>query len=330
MPRYSIIIPTYNAAKTLVPLLDILAQQSFTDFETIVVDDNSEDDTKQIASRYSLLYLKQEERSGPAAARNKGAACAKGEWLIFTDADTLFSTDTMEIIDTAVSMCDGDAFVGTYTGQPANSGFMPRYKALWEQVCIDDVLMRKGENYIPYNTWAPRPGLVKKKVFDAVAGFDESFRGADLEDIEFGYRLVSHGYRIFFAPSIHIKHNYPATFYKELYSFARRCSIYMCLKRTHRGFDMAGEGAPVRILAHFFGFAAFGSGLLVPFHISFLAIFSLCMVVFMSLNGRFLLHAFYEESLSFSFKAFIVCWIHTVVMGFSAAHGLALCFLVRR
>ncbi len=324
MPKFSIIIPTYNALSTLGPLLKSLTEQKRDDFEIIVVDDASSDGSRKLVDTFrDVQYVRQEHRSGPAAARNRGASIARGEWLVFTDADTCFLPDTLDTIVQVVSECDGDAFVGTYAGRPANDGFMPRYKALWEQVTIDERLLKRGGNYIPYNTWAPRPGLAKKTVFEEVGGFNEKFRGADLEDMEFGYRLTAAGYKIFFAPAIKIKHNYPATLCKEIRPFARRCNLWMQMDKQG-GFDSAGEGSPQQAVAHLAGFAAFCSLVLVPFRpaLSLLPLCLLCLYAWM--NRNFIVRAFQEEGPLFAARCLATCWVHTIVMGIAAGTGLCL------
>ena len=325
MPRFSIIIPTYNSAATLVPLLEAITAQSNENVEVIVVDDAS---TETLLKSFPGTYVRQDRRGGPAAARNRGASLAQGEWLVFTDADTLFLEDTMANIAATVDHGDGDAFVGTYAGIPANAGFMPRYKGLWELVTIDEALLARGGDYIPYNTWAPRPGLVRKDAFEAVGGFNERFTGADLEDMEFGYRLVEAGYRIFFAPAIKIRHHYPATFWKEIRPFARRCMLWMGLKKPG-GFDAAGEGSRRQALAHLSGFGVFWVLLFSLLFPPFLVLALLLAGYYLWSYRRFVDLAFREEGPWFALRAFVVCWIHTVVMGFSAGLGLMKRFMAR-
>lgn len=320
--RFSIIIPAYNAACTLAPLLDSLAAKDLTDFEIIVVDDGSGDGTQElVAGRDRVLCVRQEERRGPAAARNRGAALAGGEWLVFTDADTCYLPDTLEHIRETVSQCDGDAFVGTYAGRPANEGFMPRYKGLWELVTIDERLLARGGDYIPYNTWAPRPGLVKKAVFEAVGGFNERFRGADLEDMEFGYRMTAAGYKIYFAPRIKILHNYPATFWKEIRPFARRCRLWVGLEKRG-GFDAAGEGSPLQAIAHMAGFGAFWLLFVVPLLPAVAGVVLLLLLFYVWANRAFIARAYSEEGFVFAARALLVCWLHTIVMGCAAGIGI--------
>ena len=163
--------------------------------------------------------------------------------------------------------------------------------------------------------------MVRRSAFEAVGGFSERFSGADLEDMEFGYRVVAAGYKIYFAPRIRILHNYPATFWKEIRPFARRCRLWMGLKKPG-GFDAAGEGSPWQAVAHMAGFGAFGLVFLAPFvpATAVPAFLLLCFYIFA--NRVFIARAFAEEGFLFALRAAVVCWVHTVVMGFSAGLGI--------
>ncbi len=92
MPRISIIIPVYGVEKYLPQCLDSILQQSFTDYEVILVDDCSKDNSGKICdeysakdSRFKVFHKKQNE--GPAQARQEGLAAADGEWILFVDSD---------------------------------------------------------------------------------------------------------------------------------------------------------------------------------------------------------------------------------------------------
>ena len=89
----SIIIPTLNEEKYLPLLLESIKKQSFADYEIIVADAGSKDRTVEIAKNYGCRIV----RGGlPAKGRNEGARVAKGEALLFSDADTLFPKDFLE------------------------------------------------------------------------------------------------------------------------------------------------------------------------------------------------------------------------------------------
>lgn len=89
-PRISVVIPTYNEATYVGRLLDSLSKQNFKDFEVVVSDATSRDDIKKVIKEHQSnlqLRLIQTPPEGPAAGRNAGAKDARGEWLLFLDAD---------------------------------------------------------------------------------------------------------------------------------------------------------------------------------------------------------------------------------------------------
>lgn len=87
----SIIIPLYNKAESIKTTLESVLSQSYTDFEVLIIDDGSTDDSKNIVSeihddRIRYIY---KDNGGVSSARNYGAMNAKSEWLFFLDADDL-------------------------------------------------------------------------------------------------------------------------------------------------------------------------------------------------------------------------------------------------
>lgn len=95
----SVLIPAYNAQATLLQTLQSVERQSFGDFEVIVVDDGSRDDTARIgadfAARDARFRLVRQANAGTAAARNAALALARGEWIAPLDADDLWHPDKL-------------------------------------------------------------------------------------------------------------------------------------------------------------------------------------------------------------------------------------------
>lgn len=98
---FSIIIPTYNRENSIARAIESCIDQTFKDFEIIVVDDGSTDNSKDIIQRYikkidKLTYIHQKNSGLPAAARNTGIQKAKGEWIVFLDSDDFIFPNKLE------------------------------------------------------------------------------------------------------------------------------------------------------------------------------------------------------------------------------------------
>lgn len=113
--KVSVVIPVYNAEKTLSECLGSLQAQAFRDFEVVFVDDCSTDESPVIMCRFleeSGLpgrIIRQEKNGGVAAARNRGLDEAKGEYLCFLDADDKMATEALSLVSDA---CKGADIVG--------------------------------------------------------------------------------------------------------------------------------------------------------------------------------------------------------------------------
>ena len=97
-PKVSVIIPTYNRADKVRSAIDSVLAQSLSDLEVVVIDDGSSDDTQRVLSAAygdRIRYFFQTNQ-GVSAARNKGIAEARGEWIAFLDSDDLWETDKLE------------------------------------------------------------------------------------------------------------------------------------------------------------------------------------------------------------------------------------------
>lgn len=96
-PVVSVIIPTYNRAHCVGEAIESVLNQTFRDFEVIVVDDGSTDNTQEVLSRYSgSIRVIRQENLGVSAARNAGILSAKGEWVAFLDSDDEWCNHALE------------------------------------------------------------------------------------------------------------------------------------------------------------------------------------------------------------------------------------------
>lgn len=112
MPLFSIIIPLYNKEKYISKTLDSVLQQDFEDYEVVICDDGSTDNSVDYINRNyqsSRIRLINKENGGPSSARNSGVAVAKGEWIVFLDADDLLLPNALSVFFKLIS-CHPDIF----------------------------------------------------------------------------------------------------------------------------------------------------------------------------------------------------------------------------
>jgi GT2 family glycosyltransferase len=207
-PRLSVVIPVYNAAADLERCLSALARSSGCPWpwEVIVVDDGSADDSAGVARRHGARLVTLGENGGPARARNQGASAARGELLLFIDADVFVHPDTVARVAAAfASDPDLAALIGSYDDQPAAPSFLSQYKNLFHHY-----VHQRGR--AEASTFWSGCGAIRRRLFLAIGGFDEGYRVACVEDIELGFRLRRAGHRIRLEKQLQVTHGKPWPF----------------------------------------------------------------------------------------------------------------------
>ena len=119
LPKLSIICPVYNAEKYLARILESLLNQDYRDFELIMVNDGSSDDSKKIIEKYSKkdkrVKMISQKNQGIAKARNRGMTEAKGEYLMFVDNDDYVNDGYLKNYVEEIESGDGyDIVMGGY------------------------------------------------------------------------------------------------------------------------------------------------------------------------------------------------------------------------
>ena len=203
-PYLSIIVPVKNGQSVLPIMLGNVVRSSLPreSWELIVVDDGSSDDSPAIASEYADLVIRLPGRSrGPGYARNRGVERARGECILFLDADVVVRPDTLSRVAAIMSSRpDVDAVFGAYCDEPAAAGVVSQYRNLLHHYTHDQ---EPGE---AQTFWAGC-GCVRRSVFVAVGMYDEwRFSRPQIEDVELGYRMSAHGYHILLDPEIQVTH----------------------------------------------------------------------------------------------------------------------------
>lgn len=207
-PLLSVVVPARNCAGHLERCLSALAASDLPrhEWELVVVDDASIDGTAAVAARHgadSVLHLGPGPR-GPASARNRGAAVARGELVTFVDADVCVQPATLRRLAEALRNDAGlSAVFGSYDTAPAHPSLLSQYRNLLHH----HVHQRGAAEAATF--WAGC-GAVRRSAFVAAGGFDEwRYARPQIEDIELGYRLRESGGRILLRADIqaqHLKH----------------------------------------------------------------------------------------------------------------------------
>jgi glycosyltransferase involved in cell wall biosynthesis len=200
VPPLSVIIPVRNSPDDLRVCLDSLQASSYKDYEVIVVDDASTDGTPDVAAKRGAQIVRLQRQSGPAAARNRGAEVARGDILLFLDADVCVHPDTLhQVIATFEQNPAVDATFGSYDTQPYARNFLSQYKNLFHHF-----VHQQGREEA--STFWSGCGAIKRSVFLEMGGFDTRYGRPCIEDIELGVRLRRAGRIIRLNKRIQVTH----------------------------------------------------------------------------------------------------------------------------
>lgn len=150
MPFFSIVIPTYNRGHTIGRTIESCLNQTFKDFEIIVVDDGSTDNTRKVLSAFGsnkIRLLDLGDNKGVNVARNRGAESACGQWLIFQDSDDAFTKNALEGLKALTQKGSDLVFSSCVTPDMQPMSAHPKFSG---EVCFKAYLAEKyrGE-YLP-------------------------------------------------------------------------------------------------------------------------------------------------------------------------------------
>lgn len=205
MMDVSVVVPARDAAHTIGSCLEALLAQSASPgwYEVIVVDDGSSDETRDVAERKRVKVLSQ-GHEGPAAARNRGVAEARGEIVLFTDADCVPAANWL---DEMIKPFQDQEIVGVKGAyRTRQRGVVPRF-VQWE---YEERYQRMAR--------LPRIDFIdtysagyRRDVFLRAGGFDTGYPNASVEDQELSFRLARQGYTMVFNPQAVVYHQHPET-----------------------------------------------------------------------------------------------------------------------
>lgn len=220
LPLVSVVIPTYNSAQYLPESIESVLSQSWQDFEIIIVDDGSTDNTQRVVGAFNsnkIRYFRQENSGGPASPRNVGIHHSRGKYISLFDSDDRMMRNKLAeavaflerypdlgLLFANFEVCNerGDSFPGTFLDEFQFFQDLPKKQVGEKWFIIDSALAYNSlfsKNFIGISG-----AVVPKTVFLSVGGFDESISGPEDRDMwlrisrrySLGYLdIVGHQYR---------------------------------------------------------------------------------------------------------------------------------------
>lgn len=181
----SIIIPVYNCEKFLNKCLDSIISQTYKDYEVILIDDKSKDNSLSILKEYEEKYsnfhvYENEVNSGPGESRNKGFDMAKGEYIMFIDSDDYIESNTLEDAISTAKKYNADIVRYDFSRSISNIEYADRklYPKLKEK---EKIVNFNKEDYYILETAGPCNKLFKRELIG-----DTKFpKGIYFEDLPF-------------------------------------------------------------------------------------------------------------------------------------------------
>ena len=196
----SVVLPVGGPHAALERCLESIAMLDPPPGEVVVVLDGVETELPPAAREIGVRVVRLAERCGPAVARNRGAAAARGSLLFFVDSDVELPAVTLGRALSALASDEQPAAVfGSYDDAPADPSLISQYRNLLHHWVHQQAREEAS-------TFFGACGMIRREAFDEVGGFDERFARPSVEDIELGNRLRRAGYRIRLAKNLRVTH----------------------------------------------------------------------------------------------------------------------------
>lgn len=188
-PRVSVVVPAYNVSKYIQEALASLEKQTFSDFEVLIVDDGSTDDTAAVVQKFiqrdSRFQLLHKPNGGLSSARNYGIRHARGEYIALLDGDDIYHKDKLA---THVARLYSKADVGVVysASQTIRDDGKPTFISLsGKPVYSNPLLALLCKNFVGHGSNA----VFRRCLIDEVGGFNESLRS--WEDVDLWLRIAA-------------------------------------------------------------------------------------------------------------------------------------------
>jgi len=208
--KASVIIPVRNGSRTIKECLKaVLTQKPGHEFEVIVVDDGSTDDTARVVKSFPKVKLVQQKPLGPAVARNNGAKHALGQIVVFLDADCVPSKNWLKEMLKPFEDKSVAGVQGAY--RTRQQELMARFTQIEIEYRYKKMLSSEKIDWVGSYSAA-----YLRSLFLELNGFNRVFRKASGEDPDFSYSIQEKGYRIEFNPRAIVFHSHPTSLMRYL------------------------------------------------------------------------------------------------------------------
>ena len=330
----SVVIPNCNNAATIGKCLEAAFASQYKNFEVIVVDDKSEDDSVEIIKQFPCRLVCLENHSGTSKARNTGAQNASGEFIFFIDADCLLQKDTLSIVNETLMALprhpptygwqDGVVIGGTYTRIPYDKSFF----SIFQSVFVNYSETRTDNpDYI-----AAHAMIISAEAFKKSEGFPEVFLPI-IEDVEFTHRLRRTGFKLIVNPEIQVQHIFNFTFLKSMRNAFKKTKYWVMYSLKNKDLltdsGSASKELKTNVVFYFSGLASVT--LWIVFQRPVFLYFLLLLFILNVVVNRRLLKTFYETNgILFGVQAFLFyTLLYPLPVGFGTLAGIKT-FLLKR
>jgi glycosyltransferase involved in cell wall biosynthesis len=253
-PEISVVVPTYNRLDTLRHVLPSLLRQDLRAerYEIVIADSNSNDGTAEYLAEVAKTDARVRHRPGPytgrAMARNAGIEAARGEIVMFTDADIIASGDLLSAHLRRHRERDDIAVVG----MELQVSSLAEYERLASRPSERRPLHPMSRKKLSWLYFLTGNASVRRRDLDRVGRFDENFTGYGHEDLELGYRLQAAGLTIVYEPRAIDYHWHPVPYaeQKEKMELAGRSTVRFYRKHPTFGVQARLGMTPLSLAVH--------------------------------------------------------------------------------
>lgn len=313
--KFSIVVPVHNAQDTLKSCLDAIFLSENKDFEVIVVDDGSTDESGLIARGYSCKLITLKESKGTAYSRNIGKENTQGEILVFIDSDVVMKRDTLKLLgETFGENQDVVAVTGILSKECPYENFFTQYKNLYMHY-----IFKKCPKFIDFLY-----GSLSAIKRDYFLRFNENFKITD--DTELGQRYKELNRKILLNPELEVIHHKRYNF-KNIVENDFFVPFWwvksFILHKGHRDilekkrFCHARMNQIVSILVAYLLIIS----LVFSHNLNVRIIFFIFLFVFLVLNYDFFVFLYKERGFLFLIRSIIFTYLDMLVMGLGILAG---------